>query len=87
MFADPDPEGLVQGPENGGVDLALLRPEGRVGVRAGERGDDVDPPHEPKHLDETGEDADGRRNRDDPPEPEELPEQHGPGDQAAIPTA
>ena len=27
VFADPDPEVLVQGPENGSVDLELLRPE------------------------------------------------------------
>jgi hypothetical protein len=44
------------------MDLALLRPEGRVCVGAGERGDDVDPPQEPEHLNETREDADGRRN-------------------------
>ena len=78
MLADTDPEVLVQGAEHCGMDLALLRPEGRVGVGAGEPGDDVHPTKEAKHLDETGEDPDGHRQRDDATEPEDLPEARRP---------
>ena len=56
-------------------------PSGRVRVRSGERGYDVHPPQEAEHLDETGEDPDRRRQRNDALEPEDLSEQHGPGDQ------
>jgi hypothetical protein len=44
VLAYTDPEVLVQCAEDRGVGLALLRPEGRIRVRAGERGDDVHPP-------------------------------------------
>jgi len=59
VLADSDSQVLVQGTEDGGMHLALLRPESRVGVGAGEPGNDVHPPQEAQHLDETGEDSDG----------------------------
>jgi len=81
VLAYADSKVLVQGTEDGGVYLALLGLKSRVRVGAGEHGDDVHPPQEPEHLDETGENPDDRRHRDDAPEPEDLAEQHGPGDQ------
>ena len=81
VLADADPEVLVQRTERDDMHLPLLGPESRVCVTTGERGYDVHPPQETEHLDETGEDSDGRRHRNDAPEPEHLPEQHCPGDQ------
>jgi hypothetical protein len=43
--------------ETDGRTLALLRPEGRVCVGAGERRDYVHPPQEAQHLDESGKDG------------------------------
>ena len=57
MLADADSEVLMHGTEHGDVRLPLSASERRVGVRASERRDEVDPPQEPEHLHEPGEDA------------------------------
>jgi hypothetical protein len=61
--------------------LPLIGRKSWVRVGTGEPGDDVHPPKETEHLDETGEDSDRHSHRDDTREAEDLPEQHCPGDQ------
>ena len=71
----------MQCTEDGGVNLTLMALESWVRVGAGKRGDDVYPPQEPKHLNESGENPDRCRQRDHASEPEDLAEQDGAGDQ------
>jgi len=81
MFADPHAEVLMERAEDNRVRRALFRRRCRICAAASERRNDVHPPQEAEHLNETGKDTEGHRHRDDVIEPEHLPQQHRPGDQ------
>ena len=84
MLADSHAEVLVHRTEHGNVRLPLPAFDAWVSVHPSQRGNEIDPTQETKHLHQPCKDPDRHCQRDDAVEAERLAEQHhGPDQQEA----